>query len=329
MEKQILFRKGIALVVIILFICMSAIQSTSTRIVSKSNMVTYSENSTICGFTTDFETGEPIEEANICFFIQDDQGNHYDYETWSNETGFYIIENVAAGYCHEYGAHASGYHFYWTGNIDIGENETVWVNMSMYPRQPETSKVCGYVIDNLTGECIYDAPVYTMWFDVHGQLTYNGTYSKENGFYSINLGPGYFSVKTAAEAYINQIFFYDDLGDNETVWFNFSLDPEITIEIIKPKNGIYFKNKMIFPFYFPIIIGPIDIEINVSLYGGEPIDHVEILIDDNSKYNFTSEPYVYHWDDITFLKIRHKIEVIAHRKEDSDASKELKVWKFF
>ncbi|MCK4996506.1 MAG: hypothetical protein KAR55_06420 [Thermoplasmatales archaeon] len=328
MERSILHRKGIVSALIILFIFMSVIQSFGT-IAKKSNKLIFSENSAICGFTTDFETGEPIEEANICFFIHDDQGNHYDYETWSNETGFYIIENVAAGYCHEYGAHASGYHFYWTGNIDIGENETVWVNMSMYPRQPETSKVCGYVIDNLTGECIYDAPVYTMWFDIHGQLTYNGTYSKENGFYSINLGPGYFSVETAAEAYINQIFFWDDLGDNETVWFNFSLDPEITIEIIKPKNGIYFKNKMIFPFYFPIIIGPVDIEINVILNGGDPIDHVEILIDGISKYNFTSEPYIYYWNEKAPLRFRHEMEVIAHRKWDSDASKELMVWKFF
>ena len=327
MESPILNRKGFIFTIIILIICINVISSPG--MININNTQISSENSTICGYTTDFETGESIEDACFEFFIDDYQGHHYEYDTSSNDTGFYIIENVVAGYCHEYGVWADGYHFYWSGGFEIGENETVWLNISMYPRQPEKSKVCGYLKDNLTGECIYDAPVYTMWFDVHGQITYNGTYSKENGFYSINLGPRKFYVETAAESYINQNGFYNDLGDNEIVWFNFSLDPEVTIEIIKPKNGLYFKNKMIFPFYFSIIIGPVDIKINVSLYGGDPIDHVELLIDDNSKYNFTSEPYVYHWDDITFLKIRHKIEVIAHREEDSDTSKKLNVWKFF
>jgi hypothetical protein len=284
----------------------------------------------ICGFVTDFETGESIVEAWLDFFIDDNQGTHYDYSTISDENGYYIIENVTAGICYEFGAHSGGYHFYWgTGGFEVPENVTIWLNISMYPRQPEASIICGYVKDNLTGECFNNATIYTMWWDIHGQLTYNGTYSKENGFYTINLGAGFVWIETATEAYINQLFSVDDLGDNETVWRNFSLDPEVNIEIIKPKNGFYLKNKMFFPFYFPIIIGPVDIEINVSLYGGNPIDHVEILIDGISKFNFTSEPYVYHWDVITFLKIRHKIEVIGHRLGDSDTSKGLEVWKFF
>ena len=329
MKRPILYSKGIALAVIILFICMSGIQSTGTRIVSKLNLESYSENSIICGFMTDFETGEPIEEANICFFIQDDQGNHYDYETWSNETGFYIIENVAAGYCHEYGAHASGYHFYWKGNIDIGENETVWVNMSMYPFQPETSKVCGYVFDNFTGKPIFNASLFLHWWDIHSQLTYNGTTSDKNGFYTMNLGAGHFDVSAEKWGYIGELSYHYEISDNETIWINFSLDKAIHVDLLKPKNGIYYKNEMIIPFYFPIIIGPVDLEIDVTLNSGIPIDHVEILIDGISKYNFTTEPYIYHWNEKTPLRFRHKLEIIAHRNYASDESKELMVWKFF
>ena len=113
------------------------------------------------------------------------------------------------------------------------------------------------------------------------------------------------------------------------MWFNFSLDPEIIIEILKPNNGFYFRNKMIFPFYFPIIFGPVDIEISVIVNGGNPIDHIEILIDDSSKYNFTTAPYLYQWNEKTPLRFRYEIKVIAHRKWDPDASKEFKVWKFF
>ena len=68
MEKSILYRKGIVSALIILFIFMSVIQSFGT-IAKKSNKLIFSENSTICGFTTDFETGEPIEGAIISFFI--------------------------------------------------------------------------------------------------------------------------------------------------------------------------------------------------------------------------------------------------------------------
>ena len=329
MKRKILFKIGIAFGIIIFFICVSAIQSTSTKIVSKSNTQTFSENSTICGYVTNFETGEPVFEAELDFFINDDQGTHYDYYTISDENGYYIIENVVTGTCIENGANADGYHFFWgTGEFEVPENATVWLNISMYPRQPETSKICGYIKDNLTGKCINNATIYTMWWDIHGQLTYNGTSSKENGFYTINIGAGFVWVDTATEAYINKMFSVDGLGDNERVWCNFSLDPEVTIDI-KPKNGFYFKNKMIFPFYFPIIIGSVDIEINVTLYGGGPIDYVEILIDGISKYNFTSEPCVYHWDDITFFKIRHKIEVIVYRVEDSDIFMVLEVLKFF
>ena len=298
--------------------------------INVNNIQIKSENSTICGFITDFETGEPIIEAWLDFFIDDDQGHHYDYSTTSDENGYYLIENVVAGICIEYGAHADGYHFYWgTGGFEVPENKTVWVNMSMYPLQPKTSIVCGYVYDNYTSEPIYNIPVYYMWFDIHGQLSYGGGKTDENGYYSIGIGAGKFFIHTYTESHVNTWKGYIYVNDSETVWVNFSLDPEIIVEIIKPDNGFYFRNIMIFPFCFPIIIGSVDIEINVTLYGGNPIDHVEILINNNSKYNFTSEPYVYHWDNKTPLKFRHKLKIIAHRNWDSDCIKEIEVWKFF
>ena len=325
-----MIQKCLAVAVILLFIGMCVVPSTGTRIVSKSNMVTYSENSTICGFLTDFETGEPITEAWIDFFTEDYQGNDYWYEAWPNENGFYIIENVAAGYCYEYGANAYGYHFYWgTEPFEIPENETVWVNMSMYPLQPETSKVCGFITNNYTGEPIFNISVILHWFDIWHYINYNGTKTDENGFYSMNLGAGRCYVYIDDEAYIpnGSVTYYID--DYETVWINISLEPELIVEIIKPDNGFYFKNKMIFPFCFPIIIGPIDVEINVTLNAGNPIEQVEVLIDGISKHNFTTVPYIYHWDEKTPFRFRHKLEIIAHRNWDSECAKEIEVWKFF
>ena len=322
-------KKGVVVAVILLFVSVSVIPSTGTRIVSKSNMVTYSENSTICGFLTDFETGEPIFLANIEFHTEDYQGNDYEYFTESDENGFYIVEKVVAGYCVDNGAYANGYHFYWGEWFEIPENETVWVNMSMYPLQPETSKVCGYVYDNHTGEPIFNISVILHWFDIWSHINYNGTKTDENGFYSMNLGAGRCYVYIDDEAYIpnGSVTYYID--DYETVWINISLEPELIVEIIKPDNRFYFKNKMIFPFCFPIIIGPIDIEINVTLNAGNPIEQVEVLIDGISKHNFTTVPYIYYWDEKTPLRFRHKLEIIAHRNWDSDGAKEIEVWKFF
>jgi hypothetical protein len=211
----------------------------------------------------------------------------------------------------------------------IGENVTIWVNISLYPFQPETSQVCGLVHDNYTGEPIVNADIIVHWIDIHRQLNNKGSHTDENGFYSIRIGTGKFSVNTNTEAYIDQGFGWIYINDYETVWVNFSLDPELVVEILKPINGFYYKNKMVFPFYFPVIIGSVDIEINATYFGGNPIDHVEIKIDNSSKYNFTSPPYVYHWDEKTLFRFHHTIEVTVHRNYDSEAVKKLQVWKFF
>ncbi len=330
MDRSILNKKGIVFTVIVLFICMSVIQSTGSRVEKKSNTLSYSENSTLCGYMTDFETGEPIFEAWITFFTEDYQGHDYEYEVMSDENGFYIVENVAAGYCIDYGAWATGYHMYFGyENFEIPENETVWVNMTMYPLQPETSEVRGYVYDNYTGKPIFNLTIVMHWFDVHGLLNYNGSATDEKGYYSMNMGAGEFGLYTWTDDYIVQATSMYNVSDYELFWINFSLDPVITIKILKPEDGFYFKNNKIFSFYFPIIIGPIDIEFNVTLHEGYPIDHVEILIDGISKQNYTTEPYIYHWDEKTPLRFRHTLKIIAHRDWYENRIRELEVWKFF
>jgi hypothetical protein len=234
-----------------------------------------------------------------------------------------------AGFCVEDGICAEGYHFYWGGGFYIGENETIWLNVSMYPLQPKTSIVCGYVFDIYTNEPIFNSSVTIHWFDKYDLLNYEGDNTDENGFYYISIGVGKFDIYTDTEGYIDKWLGSFNISDYETIWVNFSLNPEIIIEFIRPINGFYFRNKMIFPFCFPLIIGQINIEINITLNQGNPIDCVEIIIDNNSKYNFTTEPYIYNWNKKTLFRFRHTLEIIAHRNYDSDVSKKLQVWKFF
>jgi len=79
------------------------------------------------------------------------------------------------------------------------------------------------------------------------------------------------------------------------------------------------------PFSKPLIVGPIDIEVQVS--DASVIDRVEFYIDGNPKYNDTTEPYGWKWGEIVFFQ--HTIKVVAYDAGGPIASNEMKVWKFF
>jgi hypothetical protein len=328
MQRSNLRRKGLIFAIIFFMIFINFIQTPGKNIINNTALK-YPENSILCGYTTDHVTGEGLEGTCINFFIEDSQGNDYDYEAWTDENGFYLIENVSAGWCIEYGAWADGYHFYWMFDFYIGENETVWVNMSMLPLQPETITLCGYITDDLTGEPIFNVTVIAHWIDIWHRLNYRGTQSNENGFYLFTVGEGRSGIYTDHEAYMSNWTGWPYLEGNETIWTNLSLTPELIVEIMKPDDGIYYGNKKILPFSFPIIIGPIDIQIRVTLNDGNPIDHVRILIDGEEKANSSSWPYSYYWDYRTPFKIYHEIEVTAGRRWDSDTTERLQVLKFF
>jgi hypothetical protein len=295
----------------------------------KNTIMNYPENSTLCGYIIDHATGEPIEGTDIDFFIEDPQGNEYYYTVWSDENGFYMAENVTAGWCWEFSASAHGYHFYWKFEFEIGENKTVWRNISMLPLQPETITLCGYVTDELTGNPIFNVFVIGFWVDIWDKLNYKGGKSDENGFYSFTVGEGSTVIHTEHEAYMSNGTYWLYLEGNETILTNLSLTPELIVEIMKPDNGIYYGNEKILPFSFPIVIGPIDIQVKVKLNDGNPIDHVRILIDGEEKANCSSWPYRYNWEDRIPFKIYHEIEVTAGRRGDSDTTEILRVLKFF
>jgi len=107
------------------------------------------------------------------------------------------------------------------------------------------------------------------------------------------------------------------------------------ISFTKPKPSFYILNNDVmelpsfqnyqWPFSEPLIVGPIDIEVQVS--GASVIDRVEFYIDGNPKYNDTTEPYGWKWREIAFFQ--HTIKVVAYDAGGPIASNEMKVWKFF
>ena len=87
------------------------------------------ENSVVCGYVTDVETDHPITDAYVSHHWYDNKGHSCWNYTFSDSSGFYSM-SVAAGalYIHAY---AYGYLCEYTQDYEIGEYETLWVNVSM------------------------------------------------------------------------------------------------------------------------------------------------------------------------------------------------------
>ncbi|MBN2603563.1 MAG: PQQ-binding-like beta-propeller repeat protein [Candidatus Thermoplasmatota archaeon] len=116
-------------------------------------------------------------------------------------------------------------------------------------------------------------------------------------------------------------------GDNDIYIGNIYIDDtKPSIKITKPINGIYFNNSKKFDFFTPVIFGPIQIEFEASDIG-YGLDHIEIFISDEKKWNFTEESFVYIWDEPLFGK--YAVKVIAYDNSNNKAEDNLEVWKFF
>ena len=285
------------------------------------------ENAVICGYITDEETGDPIEGATVDLFWGD-QNQFYRNDTLSDPSGFYLM-NVAAGYI-DLDVEASGYFREYFEGIIIDEYETVWLNVSLYPRPQENAIVCGYITDETTGDPLSNARVSLEWVDIEQGHEYrNETYTDSFGFFSINIADGevYHDIRKQGYDYYNP--YRLDIVDYETLWMNVSIVKElIEVEIAKPLNAFYINNERVIPFPKVRIIGEIEIEAYIpgSWYEPGDADKVEFYIDDVLKATVTSKPFNWTWDEITIGK--HTIKVIAYDDEGNSATDEREVRKF-
>ncbi len=74
------------------------------------------------------------------------------------------------------------------------------------------------------------------------------------------------------------------------------------IDILRPANALYFADQEVFtlPFQFPLVIGPIMVEVAASDNRSD-IAKVEFYVDDVLKDTVTSPPYTWYWDDFGFF----------------------------
>jgi len=99
-----------------------------------------------------------------------------------------------------------------------------------------------------------------------------------------------------------------------------------SVDITKPIEALYLANIKILSLKSSIIIGKIDIEVDVSDDSYE-IDSVEILINDELLTTLYEELFIFRWDDRVFGK--NKITVKAKNLDGFYGRDDIEVWKFF
>jgi len=88
------------------------------------------ENSVVCGYVTDFETDEPFKDIRVYLEWLDDEGRRYSKSSEIDQLGFYSINTVPGEiYLETYPG--DGYPWERTYRNDVGENKTLWVNLSL------------------------------------------------------------------------------------------------------------------------------------------------------------------------------------------------------
>jgi len=196
------------------------------------------ENSVVCGYITDVNTDELIELALIGLFWEDTWWPPWN-RTYTGTSGFYKM-NLPAGEFH-LTVEAHGYLYEKTDRYNITENETIWLNISMYPRPPKNSIVCGYIKNEDTGEPIYDVFVDFQWRDLYGHNIWDFDYTNTSGYYWFDTAAGEIRLEVYHYHYGDESTDWLIVGENETLWINFSLKLENTPPyapwITGPKRG--------------------------------------------------------------------------------------------
>jgi len=101
---------------------------------------------------------------------------------------------------------------------------------------------------------------------------------------------------------------------------------KISINFLKPENAIYIGNRRIVPFFIPIIIGGINLEVETSSEISE-IKKVEFYVNDGLRLIDEESPYEWQWREISFNKNEIKINVF--NDNDNNISEEKVIWKYF
>ena len=108
--------------------------------------------------------------------------------------------------------------------------------------------------------------------------------------------------------------------------YHYNGEKQPKIVFVKPiQNSIYIKNHKIINYFYTIIVGNIDIIIDVV--DDHYIEYVELYIDDQQVLKDYYYPYIYSWNEKIFDN--REIRSIAYDEKGNYDTDEIIVWKFF
>jgi hypothetical protein len=187
------------------------------------SIVMSAETSILCGYIQDAITNTSIENALVSVRGRINEYEYYENQTTTNATGFYHMSTPALRL--RVTVSADGYCERSVGPYQMQENETRWVNLSLYERPPETAIVCGYITDEETTNPLEVVNVSLFWRLSEEQYYENETISDINGFYQMNVATGNISLELQKEGYFSEYIEELSIHDYETLWVNVSLYP--------------------------------------------------------------------------------------------------------
>jgi protocatechuate 3,4-dioxygenase beta subunit len=286
----------------------------------------------ICGYVTDNQNGDPLPDAGVSLYSNTEHGQ-WSNQTATDQTGFFTIGSIQG--IVSVSVWKSSYSSAWIGNLEISENEICWVNISLEYQPTETSGIQGYLVDAGTYAAIPHAYVRYDWRDDIGHFFSQYTFTDQKGYYSISAPEGHLQFLFTGNGYSNQYMNWFEIGAYAIRWLNTSLSPEIKVEFLQPQSGVYFHNQLMhpklaklilrfFPDKKPVIIGPVDIIVNVT-NATMGCNRVAFYIDGKYWGSDSEPPFTCYWKKIGFFT--HEIRAIAYDNAGPCASTSILVRK--
>ncbi len=174
-------------------------------------------------------------------------------------------------------------------------------------------------------------------YDADGDdLTYDVMISMDGGENWIPIGMDLtknsytcdFSIFPSGSSYLMKVLACDGVNTGQdTSDSTFTILPDTTpptVELVKPRNGLYLNDRKIIPSPFTVIIGGVTIEADASDDIG--ISNVSFYVDDEFKNASYISPFTWFWDE--FIMGRHEIKIVAYDAAGNTAMDEQKVWIF-
>ncbi len=211
------------------------------------------------------------------------------------------------------------------GNIETLKQATFWIDKNppflriIYPTGGEI--VSGSIvikwfaedISNLSIDIFYSNDGGTTWHLIADGLNNTGSFIWDT------------TTVPDGVSYLVKIYATDEAGHTNESMSNYTFiiyNNVLSLELLKPTNGIYIFDRFIFPIKNKtIIIGKITVIASAS--SGLGVEKVEFYIDNEAAYITYKEPYVWTWD--SFAIGFYEIKVIAYDMI-KEKEREIRVW---